>query len=169
MFKIRLDQIFLLSTLIIICCSWIVPVTSVTVTPTKGKPTAASIGKVTDNLDCIQCNKCELGVFVVVCKKDEMCFSYSEISEQPISSCNCRNWSAFISGEFDNNTFKGCTLDGNYCDQHSPPCYTCDWDLCNPKDHKSFNGRSPGIATLNSLLKLVAGIISIALICESRN
>lgn len=84
-------------------------------------------------------------------------------------ACSSRNYSIFISGEFDNTTYKGCTLDENYCDQHTPPCYTCDWDLCNPKDHKSFNGRSPGIATKNGGWKFVAGIISIAMISESRN
>lgn len=76
---IRLNPIFLLFTVIIISCSWLVPVS--TVTPTKGTPTTTSNAKDTDKLDCIQCMKCELGVYVVVCKKDELCFSYSEISE----------------------------------------------------------------------------------------
>lgn len=100
-----------------------------------------------EGLRCIKCHKCELGVYVAVCKETEFCYSFSELSEKDPSLLGEHLITELgsFTGQFDNITTKGCTDRETFCDAFGGgfPCYTCNWNLCNPEIYQPYpSGRS---------------------------
>lgn len=91
-----------------------------------------------NGMKCISCQQCETGVFIKICQANEICYSKGEISKYKnvIRFLGIIVFNNFLYPDrFDNKTEKGCTGNGaDYCSVNTPdsPCYTCDWDLCNP-------------------------------------
>lgn len=139
--------------------------TSTSSKPKKGATGEGGGGGSGAAINCIRCDKCELGVYLVSCKPGEVCFSHSELSERRFSYWNsvwhkCKGF--LCPGQFQNITQKGCTGKENYCEDLSSdqPCYTCDWNLCNPEVRQAFRGDAPPNRPNRTIVKKLRFLLS---------